>query len=167
MPRPSCFTPWKDPVPIVQEAGWAPEQSGWVRKISPPLEFDPRTVQPVAIPTELSWPLEQEVLGRKSSLTSSSLAVYIPLVYMCLDTCICMHHPRWLCTFLWFTCVGPDYHIRGSSVNMSDESQKAHDLQDMMLCHSVRSSGCFQVVLSSSRIRQSQKTFLSNNAVET
>ena len=23
MPRPLC-TPWKDPVPIVQEAGWAP-----------------------------------------------------------------------------------------------------------------------------------------------
>jgi len=23
MPRP-LFTPWKDPVPIVQEAGWAP-----------------------------------------------------------------------------------------------------------------------------------------------
>jgi hypothetical protein len=23
-PRPSRFTPWKDPVPIVQEAGWAP-----------------------------------------------------------------------------------------------------------------------------------------------
>ena len=23
-PRPGGFTPWKDPVPIVQEAGWAP-----------------------------------------------------------------------------------------------------------------------------------------------
>ena len=23
-PRPGRFTPWKDPVPIVQEAGWAP-----------------------------------------------------------------------------------------------------------------------------------------------
>jgi hypothetical protein len=23
-PRPSCFTPWKDPIPIVQKAGWAP-----------------------------------------------------------------------------------------------------------------------------------------------
>ena len=34
-PRP-CFTPGKDPVPIVQEAGWAPPG------------FDPRTVQPVA-----------------------------------------------------------------------------------------------------------------------
>ena len=39
------FTPLKDPVPIVQEAGWAP---GPVWKISSPPGFDPRTVQPVA-----------------------------------------------------------------------------------------------------------------------
>ena len=32
----SLFTPGKDPVPIVQEAGWAPGSSGQVRKISPP-----------------------------------------------------------------------------------------------------------------------------------
>jgi hypothetical protein len=37
-----------DPVPIMQETGWAPGQSGWVQKISPPLGFDPRTVQSVA-----------------------------------------------------------------------------------------------------------------------
>ena len=30
------FTPGKDPVPIVQEAGWAQGRSGQVRKISPP-----------------------------------------------------------------------------------------------------------------------------------
>jgi len=42
------FTTGKDPVPIVQEAGWAQGQSGQVRKISSPPEFDPRTVQPVA-----------------------------------------------------------------------------------------------------------------------
>ena len=34
-PRP-LFTPGKDPVPIVQEAGWAHDRSGQVRKISPP-----------------------------------------------------------------------------------------------------------------------------------
>ena len=33
----------RDPVPIVQEAG----RSGRLRKISLPLRFDPRTVQPV------------------------------------------------------------------------------------------------------------------------
>jgi hypothetical protein len=48
MPRP-LFTPGKDPVPIVQEAGWAPE-SVWTgaENFAPQPEFDPRTVQPVA-----------------------------------------------------------------------------------------------------------------------
>jgi hypothetical protein len=46
MPWP-LSTPGKDPVPIVQEAGWAP---GPVRtgaeNLAPP-GFDPRTVQPI------------------------------------------------------------------------------------------------------------------------
>jgi hypothetical protein len=46
-PRP-LFTPGKDPVPIVQEAGWAPLPV-WTgaENLAPP-GFDPRTVQPVA-----------------------------------------------------------------------------------------------------------------------
>jgi hypothetical protein len=42
------FTPGKDPVPVVQEAGWAPEPV-WigVENLAPP-GFDPRTFQPVA-----------------------------------------------------------------------------------------------------------------------
>ena len=43
-PRPGRFTLRKDPIPIVQEAGWAPQgRSGRVRKISPPPQpgFDP------------------------------------------------------------------------------------------------------------------------------
>ena len=47
-PRPGRFTPDKDAVTIVQEAGWAQGRSGRVRKFSSPPEFDPRTVQPVA-----------------------------------------------------------------------------------------------------------------------
>ena len=47
MPWP-LFTPGKDPVPIVQKAGWAPGQSGQVQKISPPPGFDPWTIQPIA-----------------------------------------------------------------------------------------------------------------------
>jgi hypothetical protein len=47
-PRPGRFTPGKDPVPIVQEAGWAPGPVWTWRKISLPQGFDPRTVQPVA-----------------------------------------------------------------------------------------------------------------------
>jgi len=46
-PRP-LFTTGKDPVPIVQEAGWAQGRSGQVRKISPLPGFDPRSVQTVA-----------------------------------------------------------------------------------------------------------------------
>jgi hypothetical protein len=47
-PRPGCFTPRKDPVPIVQEVGWVPGPvwRGWI--ISPPSRFDSLTVQPVA-----------------------------------------------------------------------------------------------------------------------
>jgi len=47
-PRPP-FTPRKDPVPIVQEDGWAPGPV-WTgaKKSRPPPGFDPRTVQPVA-----------------------------------------------------------------------------------------------------------------------
>ena len=46
---PAVFYPRKDPVPIVQEAGWAPGPV-WtdVENLAPPPGFDPRTVQPVA-----------------------------------------------------------------------------------------------------------------------
>ena len=40
--------PGKDPVRIVQVAGWAPVPVWKVQKISSPPGFDPRTVQPVA-----------------------------------------------------------------------------------------------------------------------
>jgi hypothetical protein len=46
MPRPH-LTPGKDPVPIVQEAGWAsgPVWTG-AENLAPP-GFDPRTIEPV------------------------------------------------------------------------------------------------------------------------
>ena len=46
-PRPARFTPGKDPVPIVQEAGWAPGPvwTGAENLASTP-GFDPRTFQP-------------------------------------------------------------------------------------------------------------------------
>ena len=53
---PAAFTPRKAPVPIVQEAGWAPEPV-WLgaENLAPP-GFDPRTFQLVAsrYPTMLS-----------------------------------------------------------------------------------------------------------------
>ena len=46
-PRPGRFTPGKDQVPIVQEAGWA-SGPGWTGAENLALPgFDPRTVQPV------------------------------------------------------------------------------------------------------------------------
>ena len=45
-PRPH-FIPGKDPVPIVQETGWAPVPVWTGGKSRPPPGFDPRTVQPV------------------------------------------------------------------------------------------------------------------------
>ena len=48
-PRPGRFTPWKDPAPTAQEAGWAPGPV-WTgaENLAPPPGLDPRTVQPVA-----------------------------------------------------------------------------------------------------------------------
>ena len=52
------FTPGKDPVPILQEAGWAPRAGLDWWKISSPLEFDPgpSSLYSVVIPTELPSP---------------------------------------------------------------------------------------------------------------
>jgi len=48
MPCPNCFTlEQRDLVPIVQDAGWAPGQSGQVWKFSPPPRFDPQSSHPV------------------------------------------------------------------------------------------------------------------------
>jgi hypothetical protein len=48
MPHPDRFTPRKDAVTIVQEAGWTQGRSGWAQKILSPPGFNPRTIQPVA-----------------------------------------------------------------------------------------------------------------------
>jgi hypothetical protein len=47
-PHPGRFIPGKDPVPIVQEAGWAPGPVWTVAENLAPPGFDLRTVQPVA-----------------------------------------------------------------------------------------------------------------------
>ena len=47
--RPGRFTPGKDPVTIVQEAGWGSGPVWAVAgNLAPPPGFDPRTVEPVA-----------------------------------------------------------------------------------------------------------------------
>jgi hypothetical protein len=110
----AALPPGKTMYLLYRRLGGPHRQSGGVQKILPPPEVDPRTVQPLAssYTTTLSWPIEQEVLGRKSSLSSSSLAMYIPVVHICLNTlCACAHHPHWLCTFLWFTCVWTPVYV--------------------------------------------------------
>jgi hypothetical protein len=47
-PRPGRFTPGKTRYPFYGRLGGPQGQSGQVRKISPPPEFDPRTVYPIA-----------------------------------------------------------------------------------------------------------------------
>ena len=48
-PRRGRFSPWKDPVTTVQEAGWAtgPVWTG-AQNLAPQPGFDPRTVEPIA-----------------------------------------------------------------------------------------------------------------------
>jgi hypothetical protein len=45
---PAAFIRGKDPVPIAQEAGWAPGPVWIGAENLAPLEFDPRTFHPVA-----------------------------------------------------------------------------------------------------------------------
>jgi hypothetical protein len=53
---PAAFIPGKDPLPIVQEAGWAPGP-GWIgaENLAPP-GFDPGTVQLVGSRSRLPGP---------------------------------------------------------------------------------------------------------------
>jgi hypothetical protein len=51
----AAFTPWKDPVPIVQEAGWAPGPVWIVAENLAPTGIRSRWVR-VVIPTTLSRP---------------------------------------------------------------------------------------------------------------
>ena len=64
MPRPH-FTPGKDPVPILQEAGWAPGPV-WTGGNSRPhrdsIPDHPARSQSVAIPTELPGPLKCKII---------------------------------------------------------------------------------------------------------
>jgi hypothetical protein len=70
MPRP-LFTPRKNPVPIVQEAGWAPGPVWTGQKISHPSGFDHRTAQPIAsrYTNYATWP----------TLTSSGMSFFFYL----------------------------------------------------------------------------------------
>ena len=60
---PTALTPGKDPVPIVQEAGWAQGLVWTGGKFRPPPGFDHRTVQPVAQSLyRLSYPAHFDII---------------------------------------------------------------------------------------------------------
>ena len=61
MPQP-LFTPRKDLVPIVQEAGWDPGPVWTSAEYLAPPGFDPQTVQPVAsrYTDYATWPTNPE-----------------------------------------------------------------------------------------------------------
>jgi hypothetical protein len=45
---PPALSPGKARYPLYRRLGGPQDRSGWVRKISPPVGFDPRAVQPAA-----------------------------------------------------------------------------------------------------------------------
>jgi len=67
---PAASTPGKDPISIVQEAGWAPGP-----EISSPTEFDPGPSSPlsVAIPIELPGPPNLQRTLDKRNVSSTDL----------------------------------------------------------------------------------------------
>ena len=78
-PRPCRFTPGKDPVPIVQEAGWAsgPVWTG-AENLAPP-GFDPWTVQPVgSCYTDYATYATQPTFERVMYKILYELTVHIP-----------------------------------------------------------------------------------------
>ena len=86
MPRP-LFPPGKDPVPIVQEAGWAPGPVWISAQNLAPSGFDPRTVQPVAsrYTDYANRPTDRHKRGQYSArilLLSSKKRRYIYTFYM-------------------------------------------------------------------------------------
>jgi hypothetical protein len=86
-PRP-LFTPGKDPVPIVQEAGWAPEPV-WTgaENLAPP-GFDPRTVHPVA--------------SRYTDCATRPTQNSILLFYNLPVIAVCATDQEFPCVFFWF-----------------------------------------------------------------
>jgi hypothetical protein len=78
------FTPGKDPVPIVEEAGWAPGVV-WTgaENLAPP-GFDPRTVQPVVSrytdwATQPTWPWKSMIYSECVSVACTALLYFSTL----------------------------------------------------------------------------------------
>ena len=87
MPRPH-FTPGKDPIPILQEAGWAPGLVWMGGKSRPHRDLIPD--QSVAIPTELPSPLRIGVQLFNTLVYLNLLEENKPMIFpYCLFVCFC------------------------------------------------------------------------------
>jgi hypothetical protein len=82
----ATFTPGEDPVPIVQEAGWAPEPV-WIgaENLAPP-GFDPQTFQPVASRyTDYAIPGPRDFIRIDQSLNAVLIAFYRSYELHCVE----------------------------------------------------------------------------------
>ena len=147
-PRP-YFTPGKDPVPIVQEAGWAPG-SVWTAENFAPPGFDPRTVQPVAqslyrlsYPTHTGWDTYVRVIRTNKIHTFSLMFQVITVSSTCFEQPSV--HPQ---EYLYMQCFGISFmrpykqsgrwqdvlHTRNRDGLSTTQTTAACDLRRHMQC---------------------------------
>ena len=101
-PRPH-FTPGKDPVPILQEAGWAPGPVWTGGKSRPHRDSIPnrQARSSVAIPTELPGPhfIKFHILPKSITQRIIRTMNYVELVllptHICARPPCCYHHSSW------------------------------------------------------------------------
>jgi len=81
--RQPLFTPGKDPVTIVQEAGWArrPVWTG-AENLAPPPRFDPQTVQPVAS-RYTDWATRPTSVLKTSTINADTVTIKFPQNITC------------------------------------------------------------------------------------
>jgi hypothetical protein len=91
--RPGCsLPPGETRYPLYRRLGGPQGRSGQMRKISPPPGFDPRTVQPVALPTTLPGPLVtnkwyQTYFAKGCLPFVCRIFVILKTAFACLHTC--------------------------------------------------------------------------------
>jgi hypothetical protein len=90
-PQPGRFTPGKTWYPLCKRLSGPQGRFGWVQKISPPLEFDPQAVQPIA-----SHHADCIILAHE--ITIDNYKIYYP----CLCICIIQADSLW---------AGPGYRL--------------------------------------------------------
>jgi hypothetical protein len=85
---PAAFTPGKDPIPIVQEAGWAPEPV-WIgaENLAPP-GFDSQTFQPVASRYPRSHTRQKMYVHRNNEARSRNYSSRPKARYITYSACV-------------------------------------------------------------------------------